>query len=494
MAGCGCQVPGRDRRKAKHMREKRITLVHGCVIFIILYIILSVGLYFIAGEEFRYKRVQDSTSCETDVPAGELTKGLILEQVFEAQTDIIDSISIKFATYARQNSGTVCVQIFSDEELLMEKILDVSGFTDNSFVTIQCEEPITNVKGETLRIIVFSETGTPGNSVTLWLSKHQARPDQKLLLNGAGVDGTLCYAIEGRDVLLQGKDYFAAAAVLGILMVLYCLRIIHCEKSGKKCTGLSVILAFQKYGFLLRQLVSRDFKTRYKRSVLGVLWSFLNPLLTMTVQYIVFSTIFKTDIPNFAVYLLIGIVFFNFFSESTNMGLMAIVGNASLITKVYIPKYIFPVSRVLSSSINLLISMVPMLIVVMITSTRITKAILLLPFSIACTIVFCIGMSFILSSAMVYFRDTQFLWSVVSMLWMYATPIFYLETILPQRLMPLFKMNPLYHFIRFSREIIIAGASPEPKAYLFCIIASVVPFLAGVFVFKKTQDKFVLKI
>ena len=145
----------------------------------------------------------------------------------------------------------------------------------------------------------------------------------------------------------------------------------------------------------------------------------------MTVQYIVFSTIFKTDIPNFAVYLLIGIVFFNFFSESTNMGLMAIVGNASLITKVYIPKYIFPVSRVLSSSINLLISMVPMLIVVMITSTRITKAILLLPFSIACTIVFCIGMSFILSSAMVDFRDTQFLWSVVSMLWMYATPIFY---------------------------------------------------------------------
>ena len=212
------------------------------------------------------------------------------------------------------------------------------------------------------------------------------------------------------------------------------------------------------------------------------------------IQYIVFSTIFKTNIPNFAVYLLVGIIFFNFFAEATSMGLMAIVGNSSLITKVYIPKYIFPVSKVLSSAINLLISMVPLIIMVLVTSVKITKAILLLPFSIICTIIFCIGMSFILSSAMVYFRDTQFLWNIISMLWMYATPIFYPESILPQQLMPLFKLNPLYHFIRFSREIILAGVSPEPQAYLFCIIASIVPFVLGVVVFKKAQDRFVLKI
>ncbi len=250
----------------------------------------------------------------------------------------------------------------------------------------------------------------------------------------------------------------------------------------------------ERYKFLLQQLVSRDFKTKYKRSVLGVLWSFLNPLLTMIVQYIVFSTIFKSDIPNFAVYLLIGIVFFNFFSEATNMGLMSIVGNSSLITKVYIPKYIFPVSRVLSSAINLLLSVIPLFLVVLITGVRITPAFLLLPFSLVCTVIFCIGMSFILSASMVYFRDMQFLWGVINMLWMYATPIFYPESILPQNLMILFKMNPMYHFIRFSRAIILNGASPELKAYLLCLIAAFVPLLIGIAVFKKSQNGFVLHI
>lgn len=250
----------------------------------------------------------------------------------------------------------------------------------------------------------------------------------------------------------------------------------------------------KRYKFLLQQLVSRDFKTKYKRSVLGVLWSFLNPLLTMAVQFIVFSTLFKSDIPNFAVYLLIGIVFFNFFSESTSMGLMSIVGNSSLITKVYIPKYIFPVSRVLSSAINLLLAMIPLFIVVLLTGVRFTLAILILPFSLACTIIFCIGMSLILSSAMVYFRDMQFLWGVINMLWMYATPIFYPESILPQNLMILFKMNPMYHFIRFTRAIILNGASPEPRAYLLCIIAALVPFIIGTIIFKKSQNNFVLHI
>ncbi|NLP13919.1 MAG: ABC transporter permease [Clostridium sp.] len=282
--------------------------------------------------------------------------------------------------------------------------------------------------------------------------------------------------------------------LIGILLFAYCARLIHCSKTGKKSLGLNVINAFSRYNFLLKQLVSRDFKTKYKRSVLGVLWSFLNPLLTMSIQYLVFSTLFKSDIPNFAVYLMVGIVFFSFFNEATNMGLMSIVGNASLITKVYIPKYIFPVSRVMSSSINLFISMVPLLLMAIITRAPITPALLILPFSIICTIVFCIGMAFILSSAMVYFRDMQFLWSVLSMLWMYATPIFYPESILPQSLMFLFKMNPMYHFIRFSRTIILDGISPEPQAYLFCLIAAIVPFLLGTAIFKKAQDRFVLNI
>lgn len=296
------------------------------------------------------------------------------------------------------------------------------------------------------------------------------------------------------EQMFFGKYYFAIVAAIGFLLILYCLRLVHCSKTGAKSIGLNVINAFVNYRFLLKQLVSRDFKTKYKRSVLGILWSFLNPLLTMAVQYIVFSTLFKSDIPNFAVYLLVGIVFFSFFSEATNMGLMSIVSNSTLITKVYVPKYIFPVSRVLSSAINFMISMIPLMLAAIITRVNFAVSFLLLPFSIVCTIAFCVGMSFILSSAMVYFRDIQFLWSIISVLWMYATPIFYPESILPQQLMPLFKMNPLYHFIRFSRFIILNGASPEPKAYLLCLVAAFVPLAAGVLVFKKTQDGFVLNI
>ena len=105
---------------------------------------------------------------------------------------------------------------------------------------------------------------------------------------------------------------------------------------------------------------------------------------------------------------------------------------------------------------------------------------------------FCFGIGLILSSAMVFFRDTQFLWGVITMLWMYATPVFYPESILPTRLMPIFKCNPLYHIIRFVRVVLMDGVSPEPKAYILMLIAAIIPLALGLWVFKKTQDKFVL--
>ena len=176
------------------------------------------------------------------------------------------------------------------------------------------------------------------------------------------------------------------------------------------------------------------------------------------------------------------------------MALQSIVGNASLITKVYVPKYIYPVSRVFSSTINLLLSLIPLLAVMLLTGAPIRPAILLLPFGLLCLVAFCIGMGFVLSTLMVFFRDTQFLWGVVSMLWMYATPIFYPESIVPQQYMLLYKCNPLYHIIRFIRILLIDGVSPEPKAYLLCLIASVVPLAVGAVVFKKNQDKFILNL
>ena len=252
------------------------------------------------------------------------------------------------------------------------------------------------------------------------------------------------------------------------------------------------MIAVSKYRFLIRQLIARDFKTKYKRSILGIFWSFLNPLLTMLVQYVVFSTIFKNDILNFAAYLIIGTVMFNFFGEACGMTLTSILGNASLITKVYMPKYIYPLTRTMSSAVNLSISLLPLLIVCLVTGVNFQKSAVLALYFFACLIIFSLGFGMLLATSMVFFRDTQFLWSVLNMMWMYATPIFYPETILPDNLKIVLQVNPLYHFLKSARMCILDGLSPEPTVYFQCLMMALGMLLLGAFVFYRKQDKFVL--
>lgn len=274
----------------------------------------------------------------------------------------------------------------------------------------------------------------------------------------------------------------------------YIFYLWYIELQEKKSIGLNILRTGIKYKFLIKQLVQRDFKTKYKRSVLGVIWSFLNPLSMMIVQYIVFSTIFKSDIENFPVYLLSGTIFFNFFTEAVGQGLNSIVGNASLITKVYVPKYVYPTTKVLSTSINLLISIVPLLAVMLITKEPLTKALFLFPFIIIVLLIFTIGVTLMLSAAMVFFRDTLFLWGILSMVWMYITPLFYPENIIAENFQIILKVNPMYHIIKFVRCIVMNGVSPQLEEFGACILSAVISLLIGLFIFKKTQDKFVLYI
>jgi len=252
------------------------------------------------------------------------------------------------------------------------------------------------------------------------------------------------------------------------------------------------ILALQKYQFLIKQLVHRDFLAKYKRSILGVFWSFLNPLLNMLVQYVVFSNMFRFNIPYFPVYLLCGNVVFSYFSEACGMSLMSIVGNAGLITKVYMPKYIYPLTRIMSSMINLLISLIPLLVVAVISGLMPTKAFLLLPVPLLCLAMFCLGLGMLLASAMVFFRDVQFLWGVLTTIWMYLTPIFYPLDALPEAVQTIVKLNPLYYYVTFVRTCIISGISPEIRMYALCVVIGLVMLMIGAFVFKKSQDKFIL--
>jgi len=279
--------------------------------------------------------------------------------------------------------------------------------------------------------------------------------------------------------------------VFAVFLIL-CLLGYWGAKRGKSNPLVDVFYVYDHYTFLLKQLVMRDFKTKYKRSSLGMAWSFVNPLLSMAVQYVVFSTLFRSDIPNYPVYLLTGIVFFNFFNEAVTVGMTAIVGNAQLIKKVYMPKYIYPVSKVISSCVNFVFALLPLFLVMLITKTPFKLSLFLLIFDILCLLAFVIGLVLLLATAMTFFQDTQFLWGIACMMWQYLTPVFYPVTIIPKSLLPYYTLNPLYQFISFARTCIIDGVSPAPEAYFWCLASALVMLAVGVVVFRKQQNKFVL--
>lgn len=253
-----------------------------------------------------------------------------------------------------------------------------------------------------------------------------------------------------------------------------------------------MMYSLRKYNFLIRQLVNRDFKKKYKRSVLGILWSFLNPLLLMMIQYFVFSNIFRNSIPYFAAYLTIGTVTFNFFSEACMMVLTSIIDNAGLITKVYLPKYIYPFIKIISSVINLSISMLPLALVCIASGVSFHKTTLLSLYFFICLVISTFGVGIILATFMVFFRDIQFLWGIFNIMWMYMTPIFYPENILSDKFKFILIINPLYHFLKNIRLCIIDGGWPPIPEYFHCFIFSAGMLAIGLRIFLKNQDKFIL--
>ena len=255
----------------------------------------------------------------------------------------------------------------------------------------------------------------------------------------------------------------------------------------------NTIANFNKYKFLLKQLVARDFKVKYKRSVLGILWSLLYPVLTMSVMAIVFSNVFKFSTPgiNYLVYLLSGLVLFNYFSEATNLSMSSVVANFSLINKVYIPKWIFPLSKCLFVGINFLLTLIPLYVVILATGTGVNIYHLLLPFPVVCIFMFTLGMSLILATIAVFLRDIYYIYGVIVMFITYLTPIMYDINMLDSKLGSVLKINPLYHYINFSRMIILYKQVPSLYSWLFCFFSSVFVLLLGTFIFKKKQDKFI---
>ena len=256
----------------------------------------------------------------------------------------------------------------------------------------------------------------------------------------------------------------------------------------------------KKYKFLLSQLIIRDFKVKYKRSVLGVLWSVLYPLLMMLVMALVFSNMFKFSMEgvNYLVYLMSGLVVFNYFSEATNNAMGAIIGNSTLLNKVYIPKYIFPIARCLFVGINFLFSLLPLFLITWFsgsvaegTKCYINIYYLWLPFIYLCAFMFTVGIGYILATVSVFLRDMIYMWGIMITILNYFTPLFYSITILPTYLQNIFKLNPLYMYINARREILLFSTMPKPTYLLMCFVTGFTMMIIGLIVFKKKQNKFI---
>lgn len=255
----------------------------------------------------------------------------------------------------------------------------------------------------------------------------------------------------------------------------------------------NIIANFKKYKFLLFQLVSRDFKVKYKRSVLGVVWSLLYPVLTMAVMALVFTNMFRMSMPgvNYLVYLMTGLVIFNYYSEASNLSMSSVVANFGLLNKVYIPKYIFPLSKCLFVGINFLLTLIPLYALILITGTGLNIYHLLLPFAFICLFLFTVGMGLILSAIAVFLRDLFYIYGVLIQLWTYLTPIMYDFAIIPEKFQIIFKCNPLFWFVKFARDIILFGKVPDPITWLCCFGFAFVFLVIGLVIFKKNQDKFI---
>ena len=254
----------------------------------------------------------------------------------------------------------------------------------------------------------------------------------------------------------------------------------------------------KRYSFLMKQLIIRDFKVKYKRSVLRVLWSILYPVLMMAVMALVFSHMFKfrMDGVNYLVYLMTGLVMFSYFSEASTNAMTSVVSNFALINKVYIPKYIFPISKVLFAGINFLLTLIPLFFLIIFTGSGDTRCVisfwyLLLPYVFFCLLLFTAGLGLIISTVSVFLRDMFYIYGIILTMWNYLTPIFWNITLIPESYQPFFKLNPLYIYINSARTIILYGKCPEVSALVAMFLIGFITLVIGSIVFKKKQDKFI---
>ena len=246
----------------------------------------------------------------------------------------------------------------------------------------------------------------------------------------------------------------------------------------------------RKYKFLFEELVKRDFKKKYKRTVLGILWSLLSPLLTLLIMKIVFTEFFGRTTNNYTIYLFSGTLVFSYFKEATNGGMSSIVDNSGIFTKVNVPKYLFLLSKSVSSFINFILTFFIYLLFCIFDGIVFQWKFFMLIYPIICLVLFNIGASSILSALFVFFKDTKYLYNIFTLMLMYLSAIFYNVNSYEPKMQRLFLLNPIYVYIKYFRTIVLENTIPNLTIHLLAFVYAAAVLLLGAHMYKKYNQKF----
>ncbi len=253
---------------------------------------------------------------------------------------------------------------------------------------------------------------------------------------------------------------------------------------------MDIVQKLKKNQFLFQELVRRDFTKKYKRTILGIAWSVLSPLLSLLVMNLIFETLLGSSIEHYTIYLFSGQLIFSFFSDSTNEGMTSLLNNADIFTKVNVPKYLFLFSKNVSSLINFGITLLIYFLFVILNGVPVTWKFLLLIYPVICLVIFNLGVGLILSALYVFFRDIQYLYSIFTLLLMYMSAIFYSIETFPQIGRNLFLLNPIYVYIRYFRKIVLEETIPTPQFHLIALGYAAIAFGIGSWIYKKKNHSF----
>jgi ABC-2 type transport system permease protein len=266
------------------------------------------------------------------------------------------------------------------------------------------------------------------------------------------------------------------------------------DSSRRRLAIVEDAVELYQYRDLLRSLVQRDLTVRYKRSALGFVWTMLNPLLTMIVLSVVFSTLFRFASGHYPVYVLSALLLWNFFSQSTSQAMYNLTWGGGLINKIYVPKSVFVFSAILVGLVNLLLALVPLALIMLVTGQPFSLALFFLPVSVLLTVLFALGVGLFIAALAVYFTDVIDIYQVGLTILMYMTPIIYPMAIVPPQYVPFIHFNPMYYFVEIFRAPIYQGTLPEFYLLVRAALVATVAFGVGWWFFTRKADEFAYRI